>query len=87
MSIFIRGVFSFACHLHFNQEILLRAESCLCPDPKAWGLANVFACNLIFLSLLKLAIIEFILFLESYSKSLPQTIASLYSFFVKAGEV
>jgi len=49
MSIFIRGVFSFACHLHFNQEILLRAESCLCPDPKAWGLANVFACNLIFI--------------------------------------
>ena len=32
---------------------------------------------------MKLAILEFILFLESYSKSLPQTIASLYSFLWK----
>ena len=32
---------------------------------------------------MKPAIIEFILFLESYSKSLPRTIASLYSFLRK----
>jgi hypothetical protein len=38
---FIESNFRFFCNLQHIQEILLRAESCLCPDPKAWGLVIV----------------------------------------------